>query len=108
MPSWFINGRTLKISLLTMLFSGLLVVFLSGPSHTALDPQLDEHHSPVLVFVGESGDSSSPDTPASVSSLLRFPAGEFRAFYSSSLDFIQPPLRLLSYPLLPQAPPHLV
>jgi hypothetical protein len=43
----------------------------------------------------------------SVTSALLFPDGNFRDVFSASLNFIQPPLRLLSYPVLPQAPPHL-
>lgn len=108
MPSWSINRSTLKLSLLTVLIAGLFVVFLNGSSHPAIDPQLDDHFTPTLISVDGAGDSSSPDASVFVTSAIEFPDGKFRDVFSSSLDFIQPPLRLLSYPVLPQAPPRLV
>lgn len=108
MASCSINRSTLKFSLLAVLVTGLLVVFLNGTSHPALDPQLDDHFAPTLISVDGTSDPSSPDASFSITSPLLFPAGEFRAVYSASLDFIQPPFRLLSYPVLPQGPPSLV
>ena len=116
MASCSVNRSTLKFSLLALLVTGLLVVFLNGTSHPALDPQLDDHFAPTLISVdGKIGrascgtsDPSSPDASFSITSPLLFPAGDFRAVYSASLDFIQPPFRLLSYPALPQGPPSLV
>lgn len=107
MPSCTINRSTLKFSLLALLITGLFVLFLNGSSHPALDPQLDDHSAPTLISVDGSGDSSSPDVSVAITSPLPFPEGDLRAFFSASLNFIQPPLRLLSYPVLPQAPPHL-
>ena len=108
MPSRSINRSTLKISLMAVLVTGLFVAFLNGSSHPATDPQLDDHFAPTLVSVDGTGDSSSPDASVSITSPLLFPSGDFRAIFSASLRFIQPPLRLLSYPALPQAPPRLV
>ncbi|WP_273206468.1 hypothetical protein [Marinobacter subterrani] len=107
MPSCTINRSTLKLSLLALLVTGLLVLFVNGSSHPALDPQIDDHLTPTLVSIDGSGDSSSPDASVALTSLLLFPGGDFRAVFSVGLDFIQPPTRLLSYPVLPQAPPHL-
>ncbi|WP_349344040.1 hypothetical protein [Marinobacter sp. MMG032] len=108
MASCSINRSTLKFSLLALLVTGLLVVFLNGTSHPALDPQLDDHFAPTLISADGTSDPSSPDASFSITSPLLFPAGDFRAVYSASLDFIQPPFRLLSYPALPQGPPSLV
>ncbi|MBL3823815.1 MULTISPECIES: hypothetical protein [unclassified Marinobacter] len=108
MPSCSINRSTLQFSLMAVLITGLFVVFLNGSSHPALDPQLDDHLTPTLISVDGTGEPSSPDATVSITSPLLFPAGDFRAFFSASLDFIQPPLRLLSYPVLPQGPPSLV
>ena len=108
MPSCSINRSTLQFSLMAVLITGLFVVFLNGSSHPALDPQLDDHLTPTLISVDGTGDPSSPDASFSITSPLLFPAGDFRAVFSASLDFIQPPLRLLSYPVLPQGPPSLV
>ena len=108
MASCSVNRRTLTFSLLALLVTGLLVVFLNGTSHPALDPQLDDHFAPTLISVDGTSDPSSPDASFSITSPLLFPAGDFRAVYSASLDFIQPPFRLLSYPALPQGPPSLV
>ena len=108
MASCSVNRSTLKFSLLALLVTGLLVVFLNGTSHPALDPQLDDHFAPALISVDGTSDPSSPDAFFSITSPLLFPAGDFRAVYSASLDFIQPPFRLLSYPALPQGPPSLV
>ena len=108
MSSCSINRSTLKLSLLAVLVAGLFVVFLNGSSHPALDPQLDDHLTPTLISVDGTGDPSSPDASVSITSPLLFPGGGFWAVFSASLDFIQPPLRLLSYPVLPQGPPSLV
>ena len=108
MPSWSINRSTLQFSLLAVLITGLFVVFLNGSSHPVLAPQLDDHLTPTLISVDGTGDPSSPDASVSITSPLLFPAGNFLAVFSASLDFIQPPLRLLSYPVLPQGPPSLV
>ncbi|WP_417565212.1 hypothetical protein [Marinobacter sp.] len=107
MPSCAINRSTLKISLLALLITGLLVLFVNGSSHPALDPQLDDHSTPTLISVDGSGDSSSPDVSVAITSPRLFPEGDLRAVFSTSLDFIQPPSRLLSYPVLPQGPPRL-
>ncbi|SNB58416.1 hypothetical protein SAMN04487880_2799 [Marinobacter sp. es.042] len=105
MPSYSINRSTLQFSLMAVLITGLFVVFLNGSTHPALDPQLDDHLTPTLISVDGTGDPSSPDASVSITSPLLFPGGNFRAAFSASLEFIQPPLRLLSYPLLPQGPP---
>ncbi|MBU2955027.1 hypothetical protein [Marinobacter sp. F3R08] len=105
MPSYSINRSTLKISLMAVLITGLFLVFLNGSSHPVLDPQFDDHFTPSLISVD--GDSSSPDEFVSITSPFLHPSVDFQGVFSASLDFIQPPLRLLSYPVLPQGPPGL-
>jgi len=107
MPSCSINRSSVKLSLLALLVTGLFVLFLNGPSHPAIDPQIDDHFTPTLISVDGAGDSSSPDASVFITSSLLFPEGDFRPVFSASLDFIRPPLRLLSYPVLPQGPPRL-
>lgn len=107
MPNYLLNRQALRISLFSMLITGLLLLFVNGFTHPVLDPQLDDHGSPTLVSVDGSGDSTSPDPLISVSSTLLFPDAGLRAELSFNLDFIQPPQRLLSYPALPQGPPYL-
>ncbi|MCG7200520.1 hypothetical protein MD273_12375 [Marinobacter pelagius] len=107
MPVCSFNREAIRISLFSLLITGLLLLFVSGASHPVLDPQLDDHGSPTLVSVDGSGDSASPEPSVSVSSdlLLRDPG--LRAEFSSCLGFVQPPQRLLSFPELPQGPPYL-
>lgn len=105
---WLSNRNALRISLFSLLVTGFLLLFVNGSSHPALDVQIDDHDSPTLVSVDGSGDSSSPESSPFLAFLVVFPEGESRAGISSSLHFIQPPQRLLSYPELPQGPPALV
>jgi len=107
MPICPINRDALRFSLLSLLITGMLLLFVSGSTHPVLDPQFDDHSSPTLISVDGSGDSSSPETSVSLPSQLLLPGADFSAVFSSSLDFIRPPQRLLSYPALPQGPPGL-
>lgn len=108
MKSCPINRNALRASVVSLLIASLFLLFVNGPTHSAVGPQIDDHFAPSLISVGGSGESSSPDPSIAPASLLVFPGTGVRATFSAGLDFIQPPLRLLSYPLLPQAPPHLV
>ncbi|GAA0847047.1 hypothetical protein GCM10009113_22760 [Marinobacter szutsaonensis] len=107
MPVCSLNRETIRISLFSLLITGLLLLFVNGFAHPVIDPQIDDHGSPTLVSVNGEGDSTSPEPSVSVSSDLLFRAPGLRAEFSSSLGFIQPPERLLSFPELPQGPPYL-
>ena len=107
MPVCSLNREAIRISLFSLLITGLLLLFVNGFTHPVLDPQLDDHGSPTLVSVDGSGDSTSPEPSVSVSSDLLFREPGLRVELSSCLGFIRPPQRLLSYPELPQGPPYL-
>lgn len=107
MPIASLNRETIRVSLFTLLITGLLLLLVNGSTHPVLDPQLDDHGSPTLVSVDGSGDSSSPEPSVCVSSATLFRDPGLRAELSSCLGFIQPPQRLLSFPELPQGPPYL-
>lgn len=107
MPIASLNRDTIRVSLFTLLITGLLLILVNGSTHPVLDPQLDDHGSPTLVSVDGSGDSTSPEPSVCVSSAMLFRDPGLRAELSSCLGFIQPPQRLLSFPELPQGPPYL-
>lgn len=108
MKSCPINRNALSVSVIALLIASLFLLFVSGSTHSALGPQIDDHFAPSLISVDGSGESSSPDPSVALASFLLFPESGTPATFSAGLGFILPPSRLLSYPLLPQAPPYLV
>jgi hypothetical protein len=90
----------------------LVLVFLAwsmaGVSAPAVDHQFDGPGSCQVVALDSSGDSPSADLGPPGTALSVFPLASGHLVFSPNLFFVEPPARFLSYPSLPQGPPHLV
>ena len=95
----------IRFGLLFLVVLGLLVWTVSAFSVQDLGPQLD---GPEIQVADLNGDTSSPDPHLVPASVLALPAPSCCAFSPQDLRFVRPPVRLLSYPGLAQAPPALV
>lgn len=90
----------------------LILVFViwgaAGVSAPALDYQFEGPGSYQIALLDTSGDSPPTELgpPNSVLPVILPVAGHL--VFSSSLQFVDPPVRLSSYPSWPQGPPSLV
>ncbi|WP_152638804.1 hypothetical protein [Marinobacter santoriniensis] len=101
------SNPAIRISVFSTLIVALLFLFSATSAQPALELKFDGPASIKIVSVDGSGDSPSSEPPvlADLSPILSLPESD--ASFCVSLEFIQPPERLLSYPALPQGPPAL-
>ncbi|MBW7471991.1 hypothetical protein QQF73_13085 [Marinobacter sp. M216] len=101
------SENKVRLCLTTVMALVVLAWATSGFNVPALDPQLEEPGSFQVTMLDASGDSPSGEAGLTGSLGPGLPLITGYPGHSPNLSFIEPPVRLVSYPALPQGPPSL-